>query len=127
MDNEGDPINDSWILDINTLTWSRIVLPADLSPRTWHFSEALHLSEHECLAMTHGGHIDSVFKRSSRLSDDTLLFKFGVSSLFSLCQGAVIEMCPDLSTLQLLLPHHIFIGLCNKRELINKPTKYYIL
>ena len=96
MDNDGEPINDSWVLDINTITWTKVTtngqdllsyllyvkvnVPDHLPPRIWHFTQCIYTTPNQCLAMTFGGAVENLFKdpeETLKGSSETLLFKFG--------------------------------------------------
>jgi hypothetical protein len=125
MDNNGDRVDDAWILDVNSMTWSEVVLP-EIVPRLLHVTQCVYGRHSECLAITCGGATTDADENDKRF-EDTLLFKFGVSSLFTLCEEAIIRMWCDVSLLQPLLPPHIYTDLYNKRNIFNTPTILYNL
>ncbi len=63
MDNDADPINDSWELNVNTLTWKQIHMPDRAGPgRAWHTSSAYYPSPCEAVIVSFGGSPVNIFE-----------------------------------------------------------------
>lgn len=118
MSIDGNPCDDSWVLHTNTMTWEKFTLPSVHEPRIWHTTECLHTTPIESLVMTFGGATDNLFDLPEHLtptSDETILFQFGMSSLFKLCQNRLLNLFDDLAPLKPFLPQHVFLSLSNMR------------
>ena len=105
QDSNGDQLCEAWILKTVSMMWERIPLPQGLEGRKWHSTIDWYPSPCESLIITMGGfEKDAVWNKP--LEHDTVIFHFGVKSLYKLCLKTVAENYSrtDLTT---CLPRHI--------------------
>ena len=113
MDNEGEPVPDCWMLQLDPVAWSRVAIPASVpgQPRLWHVMGACHPTPAEAHAVVFGGSTQNLFRQPDPFIQSvsgTVVFEFGVPSLYRLCMQYV-ALLPDavLATLPSVLPAYV--------------------
>ena len=111
MDNEGDPVPDCWILELDPITWKRVSIPAVsvCQPRLWHVAGVWHPTPAEAHIVVFGGTKGNLYSEIAvETVSDTVVFLCGVPTLYSLCVSH-LALLPDsaLDMLQTVLPKHI--------------------
>lgn len=63
MDNDADPVNDIWELNVNTLMWKQVRIPDRAGPgRAWHSSDVYYPSPCEAVIVSFGGSPVNMFE-----------------------------------------------------------------
>ena len=105
QDSNGDQLSEAWILKTVSLTWEKIVLPGELIGRKWHSTIACHPTPCESMVITLGGfEKDALWNVPQK--HDTVIFHFGVKSLYKLCLKTVADYYTRMD-LTAYLPRHI--------------------
>lgn len=110
MDNNGDPVPDCWILELDPITWRRVAIPdtVNCQPRLWHVAGVYHPTPTKANVVVFGGSKRNLFTELGESISDTVVFECGVSSLYSLCVY-YLSLLPDsvLAALPSVIPTHI--------------------
>lgn len=129
MDNNSDPINDAWILNVNSLTWKKVDLQGLAGPgRIWHTAGSYYPVSHAALVVAVGGSDENLFSTDDEAAlhnvETTTLLSFGVSDLFELTSRFVAENLHYFLPLLKQLPHHIVEVISREGEVLRN-KKYY--
>ena len=114
MDNGGQPVADCWTLQLDPISWKRVVIPpVDVcKPRLWHVADVWHPTPAEAQVVVFGGTKGSLYNEPlldiTRGVNDTIVFISGVPTLYTLCVNH-LALLPDsaLTKLSPLLPTHV--------------------
>lgn len=123
MDNDDNVVSDCWILHLDPISWKRVDIPVTISdqPRLWHTVGVWHTQPAETQALVFGGIPESI--SSDNIFSGTLVFEFGVPSLYQLCVHFAAEndlLSPATNT---LLPQKVI----QKIEQCRTSSKQYQL
>lgn len=87
QDHASDPISDLWMLRVNSLKWVKLddVALRGLEGRKWHSTAVIYSPSGESSVITIGGFSKTVASWLAPHHEDTVVMKFGVANLYSLC------------------------------------------
>ena len=109
MDNQGEPVADCWILELDPISWKKVEIPniKSCQPRLWHVAGVWHPTPTEAHVVVFGGSRRNIFIEQDTVND-TVVFLCGVSSLYSICVGHLAKMSDAaIAMLPSILPLHI--------------------
>lgn len=130
MDNAGNPVDDVWILNVNTLTWKKVELGSSAGPaRVWHTAGAYHPAPQTATVLAVGGSDENIFRIEEEEIihnvSKTSLLSFGPSkSLFEQTLKFIAEQMLVFPLLQ-QLPHHIVEAVQLKKKFLDTRKHFY--
>lgn len=131
MDNDGEPVSDCWILELDPVSWVKVEIP-DVEccrPRLWHVAGVWHPTQNEAQIVVFGGSRKNLFSGADpddcSCINDTVVFLCGVPSLYSICVSLLAQMShAALSMLPSVLPMRVAEQIV-ERATANKQFRHF--